>query len=113
MSDLLERGTKISMLRAHLNVSMTFAPDVSVVDRDCISALQVRCNAVDPIKRSLIEVRLVAYRALNENKFVRIEPNQSLTAATDQTHRHSVQQLIGKMDTHECFQRIAPFDFVA
>src|SRR5947208_3619060 len=113
MSDLLEGGIKISMLRAHLNISVKFAAQRPVIDRDHVPALQVCCDAVDPIKRGLVKVRPVNHRAVNENKLVAVEPNKSLTATTNQAHGHRVQEFVGKMNAHEWLQQIAPFNLIA
>src|SRR5437899_2348674 len=113
MPDLLERRIKISMARAHLNGFLKFGGRTSVIDRDDVATLQVRCEELDPIKRRLVKLHVLIGWSLNENKFIAIDVNKFLPAAADQAHRHRVQQFVGKMDTHEGLQRIAPFNPVA
>ena len=70
MPDFLEGRIKISMLRAHLNLFVKFAARTPVIDGDYIPTLQVHSDAIDPIKRGLVKVRIVMPRAVNENKLV-------------------------------------------
>ena len=58
------------MLRAHLNPFVKFAARTPVIDGDYIPTLQVHSDAIDPIKRGLVKVRIVMPRAVNENKLV-------------------------------------------
>src|ERR1044071_2161158 len=78
--NLLERRVKISMSRADLNVPQKFSARISVIDRDHISTLHVRCDIVDPVKRCLVKnpfiprqpggSRSLMKGALNENKYI-------------------------------------------
>src|SRR5207244_4406936 len=101
------------MLRPDLNVALRFVTRSPVIDRYHVTALQVRCDAVDPIKRALIERPFAVHRALNENKFVAVETDKFLFAVTDQAHWDRVEQFVGKMHAHEWLQRIAPLNFLA
>ena len=55
VTDLLEGRIEMSMLRADLNVSLKFIAPMSVVDGDHVASLQICCDTVDPIERSLIK----------------------------------------------------------
>ena len=113
MPDLLEWRIKIPMSRADLDVSLKFGVRTSVIDRDNVAALQVRCDFVDPVERRLIKLHVVIDQSLNENKFIAIDANKFLPAVADQAHRHRVQQFVRKMDAHEWLQRTAPFNLIA
>src|SRR5437667_1819833 len=102
------------MLRPDMKIALKFVARMSVIDRDHITAVQVRCDLIHPIKRGSIEgVFSLGKRALNENKFVAVQTDELLFAIPDQAHRHGVEQFIGKMDAHERLQRIAPLNFLA
>ena len=101
------------MLRAHLNASLKFFTQAPVIDRDDVPALQIRGDVIDPIQRSLAKVPVAIGRTLNESKVVALEANKFLRVLTDQTHRHRVQQFVGKMNAHEWLQRIEPLDLMA
>jgi seryl-tRNA(Sec) selenium transferase len=113
MPDLLEWRIKISMSRADLDVSLKFGVRTSVIDRDYVTTLQLRCHELDPAKRRLIKLHVVIDQSLNENKFIAIDANKFLPAVADQAHGHRVQQFVRKMDAHEWLQRTAPFNLIA
>src|SRR5215469_12493008 len=104
MPDLLEGRIKISMLRTDLNVSLKLGARTSVVDRDYITAMQIRGDALDPVKCRLVKLHALISWSLNENKFIAIDANKFFPAVADQAHRHGIQQFVAKMNAHEGFQ---------
>src|SRR6266478_5224226 len=116
---------------------------MAVVDRERVTAFQFCREIVDPIKRSEVDFGFVAGRSRrqlrDERSQSRIDnrlldkckliitpadkffvPLRSSAgaghrpAATDQMHRHGIEQLVGKMNAGKWFERIdgiAPFDF--
>src|SRR6266481_4863565 len=133
LPDLFEWRIKISMLRAHLDLCLKFVRQTSVIDRDNISALQFRCDVVNPFEGRLIESpsvcrqlgrlrqgfgaqgssRSLGARALHEHKVIAFHINKFFHVAADQAHRHRIQQFVGKMNAHEWLQRVEPLDLAA
>src|SRR6476659_3222128 len=103
---------EISMLGADLNGSPKILVRATVIDRNHVAAVQIRCDFVHPVERGLIKNRLLN-RPLNEYKFVALETYQFLRSVTDQVHRHGVQQFVGKMDAREWFRRVQPLNLIA
>jgi|SRR6516162_801437 len=99
------------MSSANLNGSLKRLVQKTVIDRNQITMLQVRCDSVDALECSLIEHRLIA-RPLDEHEFVAVETYKFLCSITDQAHRHSVQQFVGKIDAREWFRRLSPLDLI-
>src|SRR5262245_33591097 len=90
LSDSFEWGIQIPMARADLSVSLKLLVQKTVIDRDHITTLQVRCDLVDRLERSLIEHRFINW-PLDEYKFVALEAYQLLRCATNQTHWQRIQ----------------------
>src|ERR1700730_10506539 len=83
-----------------------------VVDHSDKPALHLRREKVDPIKRSLIDWRRVISRVVDKNKFVAIKADKFAA----QSHRHGVDQLVGKVHTTERLelrQRLSPLHTIA
>ena len=119
VTNSLERRIQMSMLRADLNACIKFIAQMPVIDREDIAASQFRRNAVDPIECSLIKGRLSSRRlamglvrpigglescrflgngALDKHKPVAIEIDKFFFTVANQTNRHGIEQLVGKMD---------------
>ena len=58
VTDLFKGRIEMSMLGADLNISLKFIARMSVVDGDHVASLQICCDTVDPIERSLIKRRV-------------------------------------------------------
>src|SRR4029453_7569031 len=112
VSDLFEWRIQTSMLSPNLNVSLKLLVQKSVVDCNHIATQQVRRDMVDGFERGLIEHRFIN-RSLDEYKLVAVETYQFLRSITDQTHRHCVQQLVGKMNSREWLRRSSPLNLIA
>src|SRR5438045_8459755 len=70
MPDLLEWRIKTSMARADLNVSQKFGARPPVIDRDHVTTLQMRCDALAPVKRRLVKPHVLIERPLNRHNVV-------------------------------------------
>src|SRR5215471_20343183 len=112
LSDLLKRRIQNSMAGTDLNVSLRVLVGAAVIDRNHITTPQVCRDFVDPAVRGFIENCFIK-RPLDEHKVVTIETDEFLSSITDQLHRHSVQQFVGKMNARKWFQRVAPFNLIA
>src|SRR5438874_2629445 len=70
VADLLERRVEQAMLRADLQRFAELAAWITIVDRDDKTALQIRHDGVDPIKRGLVRLCFGVVGAFDNNEVV-------------------------------------------
>lgn len=108
---LLKGGGELSMPGAHLDAGLEIVADVTVIDKQDVTAFEISGDVVHPIERGLVEDagRLESRRSFHKYELVATK----IDGFAGQIDRQRVEQFVGKMDTSKGFDRFDPFHFPA
>jgi len=108
---LLKGGGEDSMPGAHLDVGLEIVADVTVIDKQDVTAFEISGDVIHPIERMLVEDarRLESRRFFHKYEIVATK----IDGFAGQIDRQRVEQFVRKMDAGKGFDRFDPFHFPA